>query len=425
MATIQKFNKTTIEQKILPRQKQLKPGKQEIYWDGHLSGFGLKITPQKAVYVVQRRVTSRNGSRTVRSIIGGYRELPVEDARELAADALKKLRHGTDLIAEKKAAVVAAKTLQQVLDEYLEKYGTRLRPKTKDVYKSAVRRCFHDWITLPITSIDEEMVADKQTELSNAHGPRGKGEAQANQAMRVLRTLFNFAMLAYKDAKKQPLIVTNPVRGLKSRRLWNKTQSRDEIIADDDLEAWYQAVMGLKNVDIRDYMLLCLFTGLRRSEAANLKWDCVRLHGKKPMLTIPAPDTKTNSEHQLPLPEFVVHMLDRRDKVRRINNKFVFPGEKPNSHIVEPKRAIAQVVEKSGVDFSMHTLRRTFGTIAGRLDIAHYKHKMLMNHSMKTEVTGSHYVKLTVEDLREPMQKIADHIQKQTGIGLDQSKRAT
>jgi hypothetical protein len=66
------------------------------------------------------------------------------------------------------------------------------------------------------------MVAELHIRLSNANGPRGKGEAHANQAMRILRTLFNFAMLEYKEAQKQPVILSNPVRTLKARRLWNK-----------------------------------------------------------------------------------------------------------------------------------------------------------------------------------------------------------
>ncbi len=421
MAKIDKFNKTTIE-KIIPKQKQLEPGQQVFYWERQLPGFGLKITPQKVVYVVQRRVSTPKGIRNVRSVIGGYRELTVEDARDIAADALKQMRHGTDLIAEKKSIVAAAKTLQEVLDKYLEMYDTRLRPTTKNLYRGAIRRCFADWGNIPLAEIDEDMVAERHIKLSNANGPRGKGEAHANQAMRVLRTLFNFAMLEYKDAKKQPVIVSNPVRTLKARRLWNKAVYRDDILADDEMSAWYQGVMKSENDTVRDYMLLCLFTGLRRGEAARLKWDNVRVNGNKPMLTIPAADTKTNSEHQLPLSDFLVCLLKRRDKIRRIDNNYVFPGDKPNSHLVEPKRVIAKVIESSKVNYSMHTLRRTFGTVAGKLDIAHYKHKMLMNHSMKTEVTGAHYVKLSVEDLREPMQKIADHLLQQTGISLDDFK---
>lgn len=414
MPTLNKFNKTHIEKYVLPLQASMPAGTQQYFWHPSVHGLGLKLTPQKAVYIVQRRV----GKKNTRIVIGGYRELTVADAEEKASALSRAMREGVDPVADKKAPRADSKTLQTVLDDYLAQYATKLRPKTRDVYKSAVRRCFADWLDVPIVDIDDDMVAEKHIAISNAHGPRGKGEAQANQAMRVLRTLFNFAMVTYKDGKKQPLITANPVQALKSRRLWNEAVCRDDIIDDDDLTAWYQSVTQLDNATVRDYILLCLFTGLRRSEAAKLTWDNVRL-GKKPVLTIAPEDTKTNKVHHLPLPAFIVAMLEARDKVRRIDNRYVFPGEKAGTHIVEPKRAIARVVEQSGVDFSMHSLRRTFGTIAGKLDISHYKHKMLMNHSMKTEVTSAHYVKLSTEDLREPMEKIAAFLCDRLGVQSD------
>jgi hypothetical protein len=76
------------------------------------------------------------------------------------------------------------------------------------------------------------------------------------------------------------------------------------------------------------------------------------------------------------------------------------------------------------VDFSMHALRRTFSNVAGRLDIAYFKHKALMNHSVKADVTGANYLELTVEDLREPMEKICQHICKVAGIEPVESSQA-
>ncbi|HEY9755420.1 MAG TPA: tyrosine-type recombinase/integrase [Oculatellaceae cyanobacterium] len=402
MPTLEKFNKTYIEKFVLPLQSSLPAGTQQYFWHKHVHGLGLKLTPQKAVYIVQRRVKNKN----TRVVIGGYRELTTEEAEDKANELLRGMRGGVDPIAEKKATITASKTLEEALSDYLEQYDAKLRPRTKDVYRSAIRRCFPDWLDKPLSDIDDEKVAARQIKLSNANGPRGKGEAQANQAMRVLRTLFNYAMLTYKDAQKQPIIKANPVVGLKARRLWNKAKTRSDLIADDQLCGWYEAVLRIDNATIRDYLILCLFTGLRRTEAARLTWSAIRLDSDKPILTIPAADTKTNSEHRLPLSTELVKLLLARPR----NGDFVFPGTKPGAHIVEPKRAIAKVIKESGVDFSLHTLRRTFATMAGKLDIAHYKHKMLMNHSMAEEVTGAHYVKLTVEDLREPMQKIANHI---------------
>ena len=293
-----------IEREVLSRQADMLPGTQLYFWDPHIHGLGLKLTPNKAVYIVQRRVRAASGEKYADS----HWQLPRADSRDGAregSEILRGMRHGSDPIAEKKAKSVASKTLRALLDEYLDKYDSRLREKTKVVYRSAVQRCFADWLDLPVSKIDEDMVAARHTQLSNANGPRGKGEAQADQAMRVLRTLFNFAKLTYKDANKKSLITINPVESLKARRLWNKVQSREEIISDEELHRWYQAVLQLSNETVRDYMLLCLFTGLRRTEAAKLKWCNVKFEGARPLLTIPAQDTKTNSELQLPLSDFL------------------------------------------------------------------------------------------------------------------------
>ncbi|MGP0173711.1 hypothetical protein ACSVIJ_17755, partial [Pseudomonas sp. NCHU5208] len=53
-------------------------------------------------------------------------------------------------------------------------------------------------------------------------------------------------------------------------------------------------------------------------------------------------------------------------------------------------------------------LRRTFVTVAQRTlrDLATVK--KLVNHSSGADVTMKHYLRLSVEDLREPMQRVED-----------------
>jgi integrase len=92
--------------------------------------------------------------------------------------------------------------------------------------------------------------------------------------------------------------------------------------------------------------------------------------------------------------------------------EFVFPGDV--GPLAEPKRQIEKVIVASGVQFSCHTLRRTFATIAESLDIPYYALKRLLNHKV-ADVTGQHYTVITVERLREPMQKITDFILKAAG----------
>lgn len=397
----------------MPVQANLGGKDQKFYWDSLLPGFGLKLSATKAVYVVQRRVKDERGNeKNVRHILGNYRSFSTPtEARKAAGDYLHSMKEGVDPNAEKQRAksVVTALTVRRVFSDYFETKEHRLRPKTKQVYESAINRCFADWLELSLADISEAMIAARHKQLSNANGKRGKGEAQANQAMRVLRTLFNFAMISYKDAQNQPLLSSNPVKFLSQLDLWNENKRRTSIISDQQLKPWFDAVMKLDNATTRDYLLLCLFTGLRRTEAMKLKWERVQYEGDKPMLSIPKEDAKTNCEHNVPLSDFVVALFKQRGKIRRIDNNYVFPGDRPGSHLVEPKRAIEKVIKESGVEFSMHDLRRTFETIAARLDIPYYALKKLLNHSTKNDITGG-YVVLDIEHLRVPMQKIADHI---------------
>jgi len=59
---------------------------------------------------------------------------------------------------------------------------------------------------------------------------------------------------------------------------------------------------------VRDYLLLVLFPGLRREEAARLTWDNVDLKAR----TLTVTDAKNNQDHTLPLSDFLYELLARR-----------------------------------------------------------------------------------------------------------------
>jgi len=156
-------------------------------------------------------------------------------------------------------------------------------------------------------------------------------------------------------------------------------------------------------------LLLVLFTGLRRSEAAKLKWANVDLKAR----TLKVEDTKNHEDHVLPLSDFLAELLQRRKD--EAETEYVFPNEQQTGHLIEPKKQIRRVVEESGVEFTVHDLRRTFITIAESLDIPAYALKRLLNHKMSNDVTAG-YIVADVERLREPMQKITSYILRSMGV---------
>jgi integrase len=166
-------------------------------------------------------------------------------------------------------------------------------------------------------------------------------------------------------------------------------------------------VLALNNDLARDYFLLVILTGLRRTEALNLRWDNVDLMGR----TLTVRDTKNHQDHTLPLSDYPLELLEVRQ--REAVGKYVFEG--PRGQLSNLRYVMATVIERSGVTFTTHDLRRTFATVADSLDIPGYAVKALLNHKTGADVTAG-YIIADVERLRGPMQRITDYLLRAGGL---------
>jgi integrase len=369
---------------------------QAFYRDAQLKGFGVRITASGVKsFIVEKLIDSK----VRRMTIGRYGEITVEQARREAQKLLGKIATGIDPRAEQKNAELQSLSLNEVFQDYLKARKT-LKPRTLYDYKNVINRAFADWKNKPLLSITKDKVAKLHSSLGQE-----QGEAYANLAMRVLRALFNFAAGQYEDAQGHSLVTDNPVKRLSQTRAWYRVKRRQTYIKPHELAAWYQGVIKLENTTLRDYLLLVLFTGLRRNEAAALQWDYIDLQAK----TLTIFDPKNHQDHVLPLSDFLYNLLAHRRETN--GSKYVFPSASKEGHIVEPRKQTAKVKADSGVIFTIHDLRRTFITLAESLDISVYAVKRLINHKMTNDVTAG-YIISDVERLRKPMQLITDQLLK-------------
>lgn len=377
---------------------------QHFFRDADLKGFGIRITANGVKsFIIEKRINGR----VRRQTIGRFGELTVEQARIHARQELGKIALGMDPIAERKKAKVRGVTLAEAYHEF--KQVRQLKPSTQRDYEYLYKGIFADWHKKPLTEITKSMVSKRHQELGQE-----RGEAQANIAMRFLRAVINFAIARYDDHKGQSIITENPVRVLSTTRAWFRPERRKTIIKPYQLKEWYQAIITLKESDreasphmnnelVADYLLLMLLTGLRKTEAAKLRWSDVDFQHR----TLTISDTKNHETHTLPLTDFLFDLLTTR-KVSAVND-YIFPGKDGLSHLVEPKRQIQKVIEQSGVQFTLHDLRRTFATVAESLDISPYTVKRLLNHKMRNDVTAG-YIISDIERLRGPMKTISDYL---------------
>ena len=411
-------------------------GNQMLYWDTDLRGFGVRASGKTSdkSYVVQRAI---NGN-TRRITIGPTNVLTLADARNRAQGYLGDFARGID----PKAKKAASATLGDVLSDYLSARKD-LRLRTRESYRATLEGHLKNWVDRPLASISRDMVERHHVAIANEVAAReqvkaardatrwearakaaaakgwmdaaanhrqraamakkretNSGEVAANNAMKVLRALWNHA------ADREPDIGANPVR---LKKLWYPVAPRTGHLGSEDLPKFYKAVTELKNAVGRDYLLMLLFCGLRRREAAALRWADVNLTAR----TLRIPQTKSGRPLTLPLSDFVNDMLVARRALG--NAEFVFPAASKSGHLEEPKFFLAQVAKAGGARVSVHDLRRSYITVAESCDISPFALRALVNHSLGKDVTSG-YIQMSVERLREPAQRVADKLKELCGV---------
>lgn len=362
-------------------------GKQEEYWDTDLKGFGCRVSSTTKTYFVMKRVNGK----LMRVTIGRHDIMRTDDARAAAIKALGQLSAGVDINREKSKARVRGITLGQVYETYLETRPT-MKAHTIRVDRSLINCHLSDWSDKPIQDITRDMIATRHIRIAQS-----SGEVTANNAMRLVRRLYNFAM-SLSDGDMLP----NPVQRLSDSRQWFKVGRRQTVLKDHELPRWYAAVQRLDNPTARDYLLLLLFTGLRKNEALSLNWRDADITGK----TFTIRMTKNGKPHTLPMSTYIYDLFKRRLACRE--NEFVFPGVGGKTgHLIEPKRQVQAVIDETGITFCLHDLRRTFASVAEGV-VSYSVLKRLLNHSDKDVTQG--YIVLGVDKLRPPMQQVTDAI---------------
>jgi integrase len=282
-------------------------------------------------------------------------------------------------------------TLRHAFDRFFAAKGN-LSGSTHASYHRSVALYLKDWADRPIAEIARPMVFERHQRLCAE-----RGAVTANNVMRHLRSVYNFL------ASTADGLPPNPVLVLTQARVWVPEKRRQRTIPRHALPAWYEAVMA-EGPLARDYLLVALLTGMRRREIAGLRWEHIDLAGR----TLTVPRTKNGDPLVLPLSTHLARLFAERN-LRTGHSPWVFPTQSASGHLEECKSFVRRVGTRSGIEFSLHDLRRTFITIAESLDIPAYALKRLLNHRTAGDVTGG-YIIMDVERLRDPVERVAKRI---------------
>jgi integrase len=375
-------------------------------WDLRERGLVLRIQPSghrafKFVYSIRGRARWYH--------IG---QIPLSDARRMAAKLRLQVAEGKDPLAERRAERGRG-SFEEVHSRYLEQHAKK-RNRSWAQADSLVRRfLLPRWGDLELGSISR---ADVRQLVGSIPAP-----VVANQTLAAASAVFSWAV-------KQEIVAVNPCTGVERHEL----KSRERVLADSEVKPVWDAMemTGL----IECYCLrTILLTGQRPGEVAHMR----REHVADGWWTLPGnpdpktgwPGTKNGQTHRVWLPEPVRLMLaelaDDEDVSPWKNegfsenpsfpgkhSGFVFPGGRGNPISKLPK-AMQQVCAHLGIDSKItpHDLRRTHGSTITRLGFGRDAMNRIQNHREGgiADVYDRHEY---ADENKLIMEKVAGHILK-------------
>jgi integrase len=165
--------------------------------------------------------------------------------------------------------------------------------------------------------------------------------AYLNKEILILSNFFNFCI-------KKGVIDKNPCSGIKKLN----TLSRLKTLSDSDIE---KLINGATNKLTRDIITFLIYTGCRKGEALNLKWDDVDLQNG--VLAIKG--TKTKYDRHIPISNALKSILDGIEK----NQDSLYVFNRNGAKLTDFKRSFHTACKNAGLkDLRIHDLRHVFAS---------------------------------------------------------------
>lgn len=374
MPTTIRLNKTEIE--ALPPAQ---PGKRDTYHIHGITGLQLRVTPKGIkTFSLLKRVKRGQPERVT---LCKYGEKPLE---EIKADALRTIADlaGGQSVASDLRAGKGEPTLAEVFDDFLKHKRNRRGAYLSEVTKRDYRSTF----TVHLDKLKKRKLSEiDQADIERLHAKVGKEHKhRANRILALVSSLYNYAKAARVYAG------ANPAAGIRKF----PEDSRERFIGADEMPRFFKAVAKEENHTIRDYVLLSLLTGARRSNVLSMRW--AELNLKRAEWRIPV--TKNNTSQTVTLSPEAVEILKAR-KPKDEDEEFVFPGPGASGHLAEPKKGWQRILKEAGIaDLRLHDLRRTLGSWQAKSGASLSIIGKSLNH--KSASTTAIYARLDLDPVR-------------------------
>lgn len=348
-----------------------------ILRDRVLCGFIVKLNARRRTF----RVATSVAGKQFRMTLGYWPLLSVDEARAMALGVLRECRAGRT---PSKAVPAALPTLREALVAYCE--AKKIKASSNKRYDSIFRTHFGDWLDRPVVDLGVQSFSE------HCHAfAQSKGNALVEVGRGIVTSLIKYVNAVHGLSIESPFVKL-AAAGLMPER----SQPRARVLQIGDLPTWRVAVDKLGECQ-RDFLLLTLYTGLRRNECRELQRQQIDLTGG--VLSVPM--TKNGKPHSLPITPMMREILERRC-LGLEQGAELFKG-------VSAEHVHSMAMRLGSPRFMLHDLRKLVATVGEKLGLGDAVLRRILNHTApKTDVLHRHYVGLNEADVAGVLMQIQE-----------------
>ena len=308
--------------------------------------------------------------------VGKYPKMSISEAR-IAVRALKTKIEMGEYSSNDKNCI----TFKDLFDKYINDYArinTKSWIETERAVNTNAKKLFDMDINI-ITKNDILGIFNYMTK---------NGKYGANRFLDTLRAIFSKGI-------EWELLDRNPALGIKK----HKEISRDRYITLEEKEQFLKAVEEDEDQQVKDFILLALYTGVRKGNVLSMRWDNIDFGNN----TWHVPDTKNGDPQNVVLIDLAIDILERRKKEN--DSVWVFPSKSSKSgHFQEPRKGWQRILKRSGLkDLRIHDLRRTCGSWLALNGASQYIIAKQLGH--KSPQSTAIYARLSLDPVRESLEQ--------------------
>jgi integrase len=326
----------------------LKVTKRTNIADPKLAGHYVRVTPNGAKTFVA--VARDPRGKQIWHTIGSAELHKLDDARELARDAMKAIKDGGDRAGPESFEAVSAEWYKRhVLNPERQLRSARA------IHRYLEMHILPAWGGRDFASINRGDVAKLLDSIEDNAGP-----VAATKTLTHLSSIFNWY------ARRHDNYISPLVSGM--ARSSTKERARKRILSDDEIRALWE-VGGAYGAILK----LSLLTAQRRDKVASMRWQDVSVDG---VWTVATEPREKGNIGEVKLPKVVLDII--RAQPRFASSPFIFPGRRGNSHF----SGFSTGKESIGGDWTVHDIRRTAKSLMAKAGVLPHISERVLGHAI-------------------------------------------